>query len=244
MPRPTPLLLCAVLSLALPAVHTPSITSAAGPHGQPDPANLLGRADTAMQSVHSLHAVGRHTSTDRTSHLDVRIVGNCSTAAGTGIPFKAGARIRGIYAPADKPARPINIRYALTGRFSPPGGMAWHRSAGINAPWVHSAFDTAMNGAYTRQICPALIRATYIHGYLSGAGRSPQRMNLGMQTIAGYPTWHVRQVLGYTLDYFIDAQSYEIRRLTLSGNLGTTWQETFDYSRFNAPIGVEVPPAK
>lgn len=239
--RVTPAPLCAALFLALSGLYAPRAASASHPAAQPDPTKLLQLADRAMQSVHSLHTSGRHTSADRSLRFDATIVGDCASTEQSHLPVQIGTWVRGSYAQTGKAVQPLDSHYVLAGQVSPPTGRAWWRSAGTHNAWKPVPFGELVDQAYARQICPSLIRAAYLHSYLAQTGRSIQRQNLGLQTIQGYSTWHVREVLGFTLDFYVDAHSYQLRRLILSGSLGTTWQQTFDYSRFNQPIGLKLP---
>jgi hypothetical protein len=147
--------------------------------------------------------------------------------------------VYGSYAERGKPLRSVDTHYVLSGQTSPPSGYAWSR-LGSAGGWKGQPFDDTVYRAYAREICPALVRS-YVYGYLNLADRSIQRQNLGLESVRGHSTWHVREVLGFTLDFYIDAHSYRVRRLVLSGNIGTTWKQVFEYSRFNQPVAIVMP---
>lgn len=226
------------LSLVLAALAGPRVTFAA----KPDPTVLMQRVDRAMQHIRSFHTAGQHTSTDPSARLGVSIAGDCQSPETAAMPVLASAWVHGRYAEARKPARQVDVSYVLQGQTSPVAGHAWVRSAATHEIWIGESLDAGIDQAYARQICPALVRETYIHGYfLGGLGRTAQPEVVGRATVQGFSTWHVRRVLGFAIDLYVDAHTYQLRRMVLSGNIGTTWQQTFDYSAFNETVDVTSP---
>ncbi|GAC1403325.1 MAG: hypothetical protein NVSMB52_17330 [Chloroflexota bacterium] len=239
-------LLSTVLGLTILSQSALSTVSAHWQRSQTDAKTLLRLSDRSMQSVHSVHAVGWHTSADAAAHLDVRIVGDCYSRWQGSIPIQAQTSVTGTYLEAHRPVRRINRSYLAIGDVSGAGiGHSWERPLDHPTPWIamHEPFDTVLYVSYVHDVCLALFRGPLLTDLRDSRNSSVQRFNLGRQVLQGRTVWHVREVTGFTLDFFIDAQSYLLRRLVLSGNLGTTWRERFDYSGFNEVLHIQAPPS-
>jgi hypothetical protein len=104
----------------------------------------------------------------------------------------------------------------------------WQLGQGISDP----AFVPDL--AYTNQLCPNLLRATYLVSILRAAS---SHQVLGIATLGGRRVWHLREQQYLKIDLYIDAGSFRLCRWRLWDKAGpaTGWQVRFDYSRYNVP---------
>lgn len=130
---------------------------------------------------------------------------------------------------------------------------AWHRSVRTHETWravdLHADPNWGPSSepifepdpAYINQICPDVLRLTYLATPLSTS--SVQRLVLGAELLAGHRVWHLRYRAGFKADLYIDADTFRLRRLRLwnGAGSGTRWQIRFDYSRFNVPVHIASP---
>jgi hypothetical protein len=221
--------------------------------------DLLRRSAHAMASIHTLHAEGVHESVDSSAQLHLQIHGDCRSQAQNGIPVELRSLLSGSYTGEGRPPRRIDQGYILIGPVLPGthGALrAWRRSAATHGRWRSvdlfkqgwgGSSDPvfAPNPAYSNQVCPDLIRPTYLLSPLPPSYASHKVM--GLQSLQGRRVWHLRERLYFKLDLFLDADSYVLRRLVLwDGDVHSPihWQIRFDYSRFNAPVHVAAPASR
>jgi hypothetical protein len=235
----------------------PSPTPTATPTPTPIPTGpsfmeLLRHANRAMASVSTLHAEGSRTSVDSSSTWALRIQADCRSSSGPGLPIELRTVVSGRYSSGGQTGR-IDDGYSISGPVIPQSGSVtrvrersaktlgrWQR-VNLQQQWGAVGLDDPTfgpNPAYTNQACPNLIRLTYLAAPILP---NPARWRvLGLTTLAGHRVWHLREKEYYSvaLDLFVDAGSYRLRRLLLSGRPSSTvhWEIRFDYSSFNGAM--------
>src|SRR5947209_4660320 len=105
-----------------PATPTPAPTSTpvptpTSPPGKSGPAfaNLLRRADVAMESVHAMHTAGIRTSVDASAGMSLRIQVDCRSETGHGIPIVSHTLVSGRQSQAGK----VDEGYVVAGPVVP-----------------------------------------------------------------------------------------------------------------------------
>ncbi len=229
------------------ASPTPTTTPAPGPSFD----DVLRRAMRAMASVHQLHTTGMRASVDASVSSTMRIQADCRSGSGNGIPITDRTLTTGHQTRVGK----IDEGYIIEGPVLPvpqPMIRAWHRSLTSGGRWRRIDLEKQWHldednpdpiwgptPAYLNQVCPDLIRLTY----LSSPVPEAQHEVLGTAIINGHQVWHLREHLWFTLDLFVDTHSSRVLRLLLHSGAGSGnhWQIEFDYLRINAPIEIVIP---
>jgi len=224
----------------------PIPTAVSAPAGTPSFNDLLHRADFAMASVHTMRSTGSHTSVDYSAQMSLAIRADCRSQLGNGISIAARTLVAGRQSEAGRidegfiikgpvlprPHTPVHASYrspATDGRWS---------SIDLYKRWQLDEFIPdpvwTANPAYLNQVCPDLVRLTYLAAPIPDA----QQRVLGMQVLNGRQLWHIREHLWFTLDLYVDAQTFRLRRLVLwDGRASAShWRVGFDYSRFNQAV--------
>jgi hypothetical protein len=209
-----------------------------------------------MASIHTLHTDGIRTSVDSSAQLNLRLHADCRSQSGTGIPITARTLTSGWYAQApSRQQTDIGSGYVLVGPALPVPGRAiraWRRSPATHQQWLpvdlyrdpawnHMPYDPLFSPdpAYLNQVCPDLLRLTYL------ASPLPYHSVLGLRTLNGRQVWDLHEQPSFKLDLFVDARSYLLRRLLLWDGASTApshWRIQIDYSRFGAPLHFTAPP--
>lgn len=242
-PQPTP-----TAGPALTPTPVPTRTPVPSPTPGPSFDDLLHRAARAEAAVHSLHATGQRTSVDSSAQMHLDIQADCRSSAGQGIPILARSLVTGRQSQQGK----IDRGYIVGGPVLRPAhrnDRAWFRSSATHGRWqatdLRRKWKLAANvpdpvfspdPAYLNQVCPDLIRLTYLSAPLPGARHTV----LGATTIDGRRVWHLREHQYFNLDLFVDTRSFQLRRLVLwdGSPAASHWRVRFDYSRATAPIHI------
>jgi len=213
---------------------------------------LLRRADHAMASIYTLHTAGSRTYSDPSAQTSLHIRADCRSQNGIGLPVTARTLVFGSQTQAGR----IDEGYVIEGpALRVPGAAirAWHRSLATSGRWRpidiyrQWGLDSGLSDpvwfpdpAYLNQICPGLIRLTYLAKPIPAA----RHRVLGRQMLDGHQVWHLREQIWFKLDLFVDAGSFQLRRLVLwdgASQASIRWRIRFDYSRLNVPVRVTSP---
>lgn len=247
-PQPTP-----TAAPVITPTPVPTETSVPSPTLGPNFASLLRRAAQAEASVHALHATGQHTSVDSSAQMHLSVQADCRSTAGQGIRILARTLESGQQRQVGRIDRGYIIQGPVLGSLY--GAVrAWYRSTargqwhatdlrrqwsldrGISDPvW-------SVDPAYLNQVCPDLIRRTYLTAPL----RFARHMVLGTTTVRGHTVWHLQEHLYFTLDLFVDAHSFRLRRFVLGDGARSAihWRVRFDYSSAKSSVHVPVSPSR
>jgi hypothetical protein len=155
--------------------------------------------------------------------MSVHIQADCRSGNSNGLPITARTLVSGQQSEVGH----IDEGYIIEGPVLPKphtATRAWHRSWTTHRQWrsidIHKQWGLdrglsdpvwSPDAAYLNQVCPDLIRLTYLASPLPSA----QHGVLGTRLLAGHRVWHLREHLWFTLDLFVDSGSFRLRRLVL-----------------------------
>ncbi len=242
-PSPTPLPTPSPTAAPTPTRTVPSSLSFT---------SLLHQVAAAMVSVHAMHADGIRSLVGSSAQLQLQIQADCESQSTRALPVSLHTLVSGRQSEVGR----IDEGYVIQGPLLPAPHTvthAWHRSVATHEAWravdLHTqpswwpssepVFDP--DPAYINQVCPDVLRLTYLAAPLDST--YTQHKVLGTELLAGHRVWHLREQLWFKADLYVDADTFRLRRLRLWNGAapGTRWQIRFDYSRFNVPVHIAAP---
>jgi hypothetical protein len=213
------------------------------------PSEILQRSLSTMAAIHELHGSGRNSEREvEVSDLDSRgswrIQGDCVTrGAETFSRFSIQGKQTGRHAHSvDEQYTVRSTPYEANPVLWWRAWTVWTRTAHPPGRW-HRAGVTH-DARIASSMCPSLI-VPRLRLQLPGPVKNLGRVQIGARSAVHLQSSVNGEGGGATVDLYIDPVSFRWMRVGLSGwgaGCCHSYSSTFDYSRYNVPTSVTLPP--